>query len=155
MTSVHPFLWFDDDAEDAMELYQRVFADSEVVSISRVPFADLPGGRVVMGTLRIDNLELMMFNGGPGHSFNESVSLFVSCADQDEVDRYWDALVEGGRPIQCGWLTDRFGVTWQIVPTLLGQLLSDPDATRAARVRDAMLAMVKLDCAALQAAYDA
>ncbi|MFI5035492.1 MAG: VOC family protein [Acidimicrobiales bacterium] len=154
MTSLYPFLWFDEAAEEALEFYQRVFDDSEVVSLSRVPFADLPGGRLVIGTLRILNLEVMVFNGGPHHPFTEAVSLFVSCDDQAEVDRYWDALLEGGRADRCGWLKDRFGVSWQIIPKLLGELMSHPDGERAARVRDAMMTMVKLDCAGLQAAFD-
>jgi predicted 3-demethylubiquinone-9 3-methyltransferase (glyoxalase superfamily) len=154
VTGIHPFLWFNDDAEQALDLYQRVFADSEVVSVSRVPFADLPNGQLVIGTLRIQNLEIMLFNGGPHHSFTESISLYVNCEDQAEVDHYWDALVEGGRADRCGWLKDPFGVSWQIVPRLLGELMSDPDAERAGRVRDAMMGMIKLDCAGLQAAYD-
>ena len=155
MTGIYPFLWFNDDADQALEFYQRVFDDSEVVSVSRVPFADLPRGQLVIGTLRIQNLEIMLFNGGPHHSFNESISLFVSCEDQSEVDRYWDALVDGGRADRCGWLKDRFGVSWQIVPRLLGELMSHADAERAGRVRDAMMGMIKLDCAGLQAAFDA
>ncbi len=154
MTRIHPFLWFDDDAEQALELYQRVFADSEVVSVSRAPFAGLPQGQLVIATLRIENLEIMLFNGGPHHSFTEAVSLFVSCEDQSEVDRYWEAILDGGRADQCGWLKDRFGVSWQIVPRLLGELMGHSDAERVARVRDAMMGMVKLDCAGLQAAFD-
>ena len=96
----------------------------------------------------------MLFNGGPGHEFNDAISLFLSCEDQAAVDYYWDALLEGGEPAACGWLRDRFGVSWQVVPELLMELMSQPDAERASRVVAAMLKMVKLDCAALQAASD-
>jgi predicted 3-demethylubiquinone-9 3-methyltransferase (glyoxalase superfamily) len=154
VTSLRAFLWLDDRAEEALEFYQGVFRDSEVVSLSRAPFPGLPREQLVMGTLRIHNLEITLFNGGPAHPFTDSISLFVHCEDQGEVDRCWDALTEGGQPGRCGWLTDRFGVSWQIVPRLLGELLSHPDTARAARVREAMLAMDKLDCAALRAAFD-
>lgn len=154
MADITPFLWFDDRAEEALHFYAGVFANSEVVDVSKFEDADQPGAGFFMGTLRIGNLTLMFFNGGPAHAFNHAISLFVSCESQEEVDHYWSALVDGGSPDRCGWLRDRFGLSWQIIPRLLGQLMSDPDARRSTRVRDAMLQMNKIDCAALQAAYD-
>ncbi len=155
MARLATFLWFDDRAEEAIDFYSAVFADSAVNSVSRAPAPGLPGDQLVLGTISIAGHEVMLFNGGPGHPLAESASLFLSCADQAEVDRYWDALVEGGLPIACGWLRDRFGVTWQVVPTLLGELLGAPDREAADRARAAMMSMVKLDCATLQAAFDA
>jgi len=107
-----------------------------------------------MARLRLAGQELVLLNGGPVYQLTPAFSLFVSVEGQDEVDRYWDALIDGGEPSRCGWLVDRFGVSWQIVPTALGRLMGDPDRERAGRVTQAMLGMVKLDVAALQAAYD-
>ena len=154
MANITPFLWFDDQAEEALALYSNVFSNSEVVNVTKFDDVDRPGRGFVMGTLRLENQTLMLFNGGPFHAFNEATSLLVSCEDQGEVDHYWSALARGGTPGRCGWLKDRFGLSWQIVPRLLGELMSDPDAQRATRVRDTMLQMGKIDCAALQAAYD-
>jgi predicted 3-demethylubiquinone-9 3-methyltransferase (glyoxalase superfamily) len=155
MARLATFLWFDDRAEEAVGFYDSLFADSEVVSVSRTPAPGLPGGQLVMGTIRICGHEVMIFNGGPGHPLTDAASLFLSVADQAELDRYWDALAEGGQPIACGWVRDRFGVTWQVVPGLLGELFGSPDREAAERARVAMMSMVKLDCAALQAAFDA
>ena len=154
VTQITPFLWFDDQAEEALALYSSVFSNSEVVNVTKFDDADRPGRGFVMGTLRLENQTIMLFNGGPFHAFSEATSLLVSCEDQGEVDHYWSALANGGTPGRCGWLKDRFGLSWQIVPRLLGELMSDPDAERATRVRDTMLQMGKIDCAALQAAYD-
>ena len=154
MTEITPFLWFNDGAGDALDFYSKVFERSEVVNVSKVDAPEMPGGGFIMGTLQIENLKIMVFNGGPAFTFNESISLFVSCDSQEEVDRYWSALLEGGEPGQCGWLKDRFGVSWQIIPSLLGELMSGSDPQGAGRVRDAMLKMTKIESAALQAAYD-
>ncbi|MGH9019716.1 MAG: VOC family protein [Acidimicrobiales bacterium] len=154
MATLTPFLWFDDRADEALEFYATVFADSAEVAVSRGDIPDADGGRLVVGSVQIAGLEVKLFNGGPGHPFNDAVSLFLSCADQAEVDRYWDALVEGGEPIACGWVRDRFGVTWQVIPDLLGQLLGSPDAAAAERALHAMMSMMKIDCAALQSAFD-
>ena len=154
MPSVSPFLWFNEGAEEALALYERVFDDSSVVSVSR---RSVSGHEDFMaGTVRIGDLNLIVFNGGPygDFKFNESISLFVTCHDQDEVDRYWNGLSEGGEPHQCGWLKDRFGVSWQIVPKLFNELMSSSDAKRRDRVFQAMMKMTKFDCAALQNAYD-
>jgi len=150
-----PFLWFDDDAEQALEFYARVFANSEIVDVTRMDVPETPNGGFVIGTIRIENLTITIMNGGPTFRLNEAFSLAVSCQDQDEVDYYWSALGDGGEPGPCGWLKDRFGVSWQIIPTLLGELLGDTDQEKAGRVHEAMMAMSKIDCATLQAAYDA
>jgi predicted 3-demethylubiquinone-9 3-methyltransferase (glyoxalase superfamily) len=154
MPSVSPFLWINKGAEEALALYQRVFQDSSVVSDTRGPVAGHEN--FMTGTVRIGDLNLIVFNGGPyaDFKFNEAMSLFVTCADQDEVDRYWNGLGEGGEPGQCGWLKDRFGVSWQIVPKLFNELMSSSDAERRDRVFQAMMKMTKFDCVALQDAYD-
>ena len=154
MTEITPFLWFNDGAGDALDFYTKVFERSEVINVTKVDAPEMSGGGFIMGTLQIENLKIILFNGGPAFTFNESLSLFVSCDDQEEVDYYWSALVEGGEPGQCGWLKDRFGLSWQIIPSLLGTLMSGPDHAGAGRVRDAMLQMTKIESAALQAAYD-
>ncbi len=154
MVDVSPFLWFDDNAEQALEFYASVFANSEIINVTRMDPSAANGGFVV-GTIRLENLTFSILNGGPMFSLNEAFSLMVSCRDQAEVDYYWSALVDGGEPSQCGWLKDRFGLSWQIIPTLLSELMGDPDAEKAGRVRDAMMTMSKIECEQLQAAYDA
>jgi predicted 3-demethylubiquinone-9 3-methyltransferase (glyoxalase superfamily) len=154
VASVSPFLWFDDDAEQALEFYAAVFANSEIVDVARMDVPTMPEGSFVIGTIRIENLTLLIMNGGPTFRLTEAFSLAVFCADQAEVDYYWSALGEDGEPSQCGWLKDRFGLSWQVIPTLLTELLSDPDPVKSGRVRDAMLAMTKIECDTLQAAYD-
>jgi predicted 3-demethylubiquinone-9 3-methyltransferase (glyoxalase superfamily) len=155
MVDVTPFLWFNDDAEQALEFYAGVFANSEIVDVTRMDVPTMPAGGFVIGTIRIENLSITIMNGGPTFKLNEAFSLVVSCNDQDEVDFYWSALGDGGEPGPCGWLKDRFGLSWQVIPTLLAELLGDPDPEKAGRVRDAMMAMSKIECAALQAAYEA
>jgi len=154
VASVAPFLWFNDNAEEALAFYSDVFANSEIIEVTRMDVPSMPNGGFVIGTIRIEDLTITIMNGGPAFTLNEAFSLAVSCEGQGEVDYYWSALVEGGAASQCGWLKDRFGLSWQIVPTLLPQLLSDPDPRRADRVRDAMLAMGKIECDVLQRAYD-
>ncbi len=154
MVDVSPFLWFDDDAEQALEFYAGVFADSEIVNVTRMDVPTMPNEGFVIGTIRIANLTFSIMNGGPTFALSEAFSLFVSCQDQAEVDYYWSSLVDGGEPGQCGWLKDQFGLSWQIIPTLLSALLGDPDAEKAGRVRDAMMMMNKIECDKLQAAYD-
>jgi predicted 3-demethylubiquinone-9 3-methyltransferase (glyoxalase superfamily) len=150
MPTITPFLWFDGRLGEALAFYTSVFDDSAV--LERVPG---PGDTVMMARLRLGGAELMALDGGPVYPLTPAFSLFVSVEGQDEVDRYWDALVEGGEAGRCGWLVDRFGLSWQVVPTILGQLMGDPNRERADRVVQAMLAMSKLDVAGLQAAYDA
>jgi predicted 3-demethylubiquinone-9 3-methyltransferase (glyoxalase superfamily) len=149
MPEITPFLWFDDDLQDAVAFWAGIFPDTELVASSTGP-----DGRVFSGTFRLAGRTVLALNGGPGHPHTDAFSLFVDCADQAEVDRYWDALADGGTPVACGWITDRFGVSWQIVPKRLSELLGDPDRARAQRAMAAMLGMVKLDVAALEAAAD-
>jgi predicted 3-demethylubiquinone-9 3-methyltransferase (glyoxalase superfamily) len=154
MVDVSPFLWFNDNAEPALEFYAGVFANSEIVNVTRMDVPTMPNGGFLIGTIRIENLTISIMNGGPVFSLNEAFSLVVSCQDQAEVDYYWSSLGNGGEPGPCGWLKDKFGLSWQIIPTLLPELLGDADPQKAGRVRDAMMAMSKIDCGELQAAFD-
>ena len=157
-TSISPCLWFDDDLEEAAGFYTAVFPNSAVGHMARYNEAG-PGepGTVMAGEFTIDGLTFRGINGGPEHAhFTESISFSVSCADQDEVDRYWPALTaDGGEESVCGWLKDRFGLSWQIVPTRLYELISDPDPARAAAATQAMLSMRKIVIAECEAAADA
>jgi predicted 3-demethylubiquinone-9 3-methyltransferase (glyoxalase superfamily) len=155
VVDVAPFLWFNDNAEQALEFYASVFANSEIVDVTRIDAPEMSNGGFVIGTIRIENLRITILNGGPTFTLNEAFSLVVTCQNQDEVDYYWAALGDGGAFGPCGWLKDRFGVSWQIIPTLLGELMGDSDPEKAGRVHDAMMAMSKIECATLQAAYDA
>jgi predicted 3-demethylubiquinone-9 3-methyltransferase (glyoxalase superfamily) len=148
-----PFLWFDDNGEEAMTFYASVFPDAKIAGIRRYGSAG-PGmpGKFMTGTITIFGQELMVLNGGPHHKLTPAFSLFVKCKDQDEVDYYWSRLVDGGREDRCGWLTDKFGVSWQIIPDALGKFLGDPDPVRANRAMQAMLGMRKIDVAALERA---
>ena len=150
---ITPFLWFDDQAEDALDFYSKVFANSRVVNVSKGGDPSVAGGFII-GSIKIENLLITVFNGGPAYTFNEAISLFVSCETQEEVDHLWSALGDGGTPGRCGWLKDRFGVSWQVIPTLLGTLMSDPDPAKASRVRDAMMQMSKIDGERLLVAYN-
>lgn len=150
MSKVTPFLMFNDQLEAAMAFYAATFPDSEIRSVSRTG-AD---GPVIAAEFVVGGQRFMGYNGGPYFSFSQGFSLFVDCEDQAEVDRYWDALLEAGAtPSQCGWITDPFGVTWQIVPRRFMELVADPDGAKVQAVMDAMLTMVKLDVAALERAY--
>jgi predicted 3-demethylubiquinone-9 3-methyltransferase (glyoxalase superfamily) len=147
MADVMPFLWFDDDLQEAVGFWSGVFPDTEMVD-SRVD----DEGRFFGGTFRLLGRTFHALNGGPGHPFTDAISLYVDCVDQVEVDRYWDALLDGGAPVACGWITDRFGLSWQIVPRRLPELLADPDPARAKRALEAMMGMVKIDVAELERA---
>jgi predicted 3-demethylubiquinone-9 3-methyltransferase (glyoxalase superfamily) len=156
MSKVSPCLWFDAKAEEAARLYVSLVRDSRIDSVTTLP-AETPSGpagsvKVVEFTLAGQSFVAM--DAGPLDPFNHAISLMVNCADQAEVDRIWDALCDGGSPERCGWLKDRFGVSWQIVPTVLGEMMKDKDRARAGRVVQAMLSMVKLDIAGLRRAYD-
>ncbi len=155
MQKIKPCLWFDNNAEEAMNFYTSVFKDSRVVEVNRMPEgAPGPAGGVITGTFVIGGQEFMVLNGGPEFKFNEAVSIFVDCADQAEVDHYWERLTEdGGEESMCGWLKDKFGLSWQIIPKALGELMGDPDPDKAGRVMQAMLQMQKIDVSKLQAAY--
>lgn len=151
---ITPFLWFDHQAEEAVNLYISLFENSGIDTISRVG-ADEPEGKGVaqMITFHLAGQPFMALNGGPMAAFSSAISFFVNCETQAEVDRLWKSLLEGGEAQQCGWLVDKFGITWQIVPTILGELMSDPDPVKVSRVTQAMLKMVKLDGEALRRAY--
>jgi predicted 3-demethylubiquinone-9 3-methyltransferase (glyoxalase superfamily) len=154
MQKITPFLWFDGRAEEAMEFYVGIFPDSRRGRIMRYSGAG-PGvpGSVLSATFELEGVEFTALNGPRRFEFSPAVSFFIHCASQAEVDRCWDALLEGGKAMQCGWLSDKFGITWQIVPEALGDMLAG-DPVRAARVMQAAMPMVKLDLATLQRAYD-
>jgi predicted 3-demethylubiquinone-9 3-methyltransferase (glyoxalase superfamily) len=155
MQKMHPCLWFDTQAEEAARFYVSVFQDSHLDDITRYGDAGpLSAGTVLSVSFRLGGQEFMALNGGPAFTFTPAVSFFVHCESQAEVDAYWDALAAGGEEMQCGWVKDRYGVAWQIVPDELGRLMSDPDPVKARRVTEAMLKMVKLDVNALRAAYE-
>lgn len=156
MTKITPFLWFDDQAEEAANFYLTVFPNSSIEQITRYGEAGPgPAGSVMTVRLNLDGNEFIALNGGPDHyGFDESVSFVVNCKTQEEVDRYWDALTDGGQEIACGWLKDRYGLRWQIVPEGLVDLLGDPDPERAQRATKAMLQMKKLDLDAMREAAD-
>jgi predicted 3-demethylubiquinone-9 3-methyltransferase (glyoxalase superfamily) len=144
---ITPFLWFDNNAEEAIQFYTSIFKDSKVKNVQRM------GETVLTGTFEINGQEFMVLNGGPRFKFTEAISLFVRCENQTEVDEYWNKLVEGGEPQQCGWLKDKFGLSWQIIPQALGELLGDKDPVKSKRVMEAMLQMKKIDIAKLKAAH--
>ena len=157
MKKITPFLWFDDNAEEAVELYTSVFANSKVLSVRRYG-AGGPGkeGSVMTIHFELDGQELIALNGGPHFKHSEAFSLSVDCKSQAEVDELWARLTaDGGQPGPCGWLKDKFGLSWQIVPSRLPELLGDPDRQKAARVMAAMMKMHKLDVAALERAAQA
>ena len=158
MTTITPFLWFEGKAEEAMTFYSSVFNDSKIGKIKR--FGDyMPGpkGEVMTGRLTLCGQDFMVLNGGPNgdQKFNEMISFFIAVDTQEEVDYYWKALsADGGKPGPCGWLKDKYGLSWQVGPRLLEQLMNDPDTEKADRVTKAMLKMSKIDIVSLQAAYD-
>jgi len=155
MQKITPFLWFDDKAEEAMNFYLSIFKNSKRGRISRYGEAGPgPKGAVMVVTFQLDGREFMALNGGPHFKFTEAISLLVNCETQDEVDALWEKLSEGGAKGQCGWLKDKYGLSWQIVPTALGELMSDPDPEKSKRVMNAMLQMKKLDINALKQAYE-
>jgi predicted 3-demethylubiquinone-9 3-methyltransferase (glyoxalase superfamily) len=155
---ITPFLWFDRQAEEAAAFYTSIFPSSKVLTVARYPaeVEHQPEGSVMTVEFELDGQRFTALNGGPHFKFTEAVSFVVSCASAAEVDYYWDRLSADGDPAaqQCGWLKDRYGVSWQIVPNELGRLLNDPDPDRAKRAAQAMLSMKKLDVAALRAAAD-
>lgn len=154
MQKITPFLWFDDNAEEAMIFYASVFKNSKIGNVSRFPEgAPRPAGSVMTATIEINGQEFILLNGGPFFKFNEAISFLVSCESQEEVDDLWQKLSAGGKESQCGWLKDKFGLSWQIIPTALTKLMSDPDREKSKRVMTAMLQMSKIDIATLQRAY--
>jgi len=154
MQKIRTFLWFDTQAEEAANLYVSIFGNSRVTDLTRYGASGPgPAGSAMTVAFELDGQEFIALNGGPHFKFTEAISMFVTCEDQAEVDYFWDKLTEGGEPNRCGWLKDRFGLSWQIVPAALQTLLHDSDPKRAARVMQAMLQMGKLDVAALQRAH--
>lgn len=156
MQKITPFLWFDGQAEEAARFYVSLFPDSRIDRMVPSP-ADtpsVPAGSVILVEFTLAGTRYVGLNGGPGVAFTEAVSLHIDCEDQAEVDRYWAALSEGGRVIQCGWLQDRWGLHWQVVPTRMHELLNDPDPARARRAMEAMMGMEKLVIAELERAAD-
>ncbi|MDQ1575608.1 MAG: hypothetical protein QOF36_418 [Microbacteriaceae bacterium] len=156
MQKISPFLWFDNQAEEAAEHYVSIFKNSRIVTVSRYgEGAPAPAGTAMSVTFELDGLEFQALNAGPMFTFTEAISFFVNAETQEEIDDLWEKLTSGGgEPGQCGWLKDKFGLSWQIVPPVLGELLSDPDPARSGRAMQAMLGMSKLDIAALTAAAD-
>ena len=154
MSRVTPFLWFDGNAEEAVQFYTSVFKNAKVTSMTRYGDAGPgPKGTVMTASFQLDGLEFTALNGGPQFQFSPATSFVIHCKDQEEVDHYWNKLgVEGGKTNQCGWLDDKFGVTWQVVPTALLELIKDKDPKKVQRVMQAMMQMTKLDIAALQRA---
>jgi predicted 3-demethylubiquinone-9 3-methyltransferase (glyoxalase superfamily) len=150
MQKINPFLWFDGNAEEAMNFYTSIFSDSKIESVNRSG----PEGQVISGTFLLNGQRFMVLNGGPQFKFTPALSLFVNCETQEEVDFLWEKLSEGGEPQRCGWVQDKFGLSWQIIPTTLGELLYANDPVKAQRVMMAMLAMQKIDIAALKQAYE-
>jgi predicted 3-demethylubiquinone-9 3-methyltransferase (glyoxalase superfamily) len=154
MTKVTPFLWFDTQAEEAAKFYVSIFRNSKIVNVARYGEAGPgPKGSVMTVQFELDGQPFIALNGGPHFKFNESISFSVDCKTQDEVDEYWNKLTAGGQESQCGWLKDKYGLSWQINPTVLGEMLSDPDPEKAKRVMGAMLKMKKIDIAELKKAY--
>ena len=151
---VTPFLWFDKNAEEAAHFYVSLFAESKIGNVARwARGSPYPEGAVMSVTIVLANQEYILFNGGPHFKLDEALSLFVSCDDQAEVDRLWDALIaDGGSPSQCGWLKDKFGVSWQIAPQVLLSLIANADAEKAGLAMQAMMQMTKIDVAALERA---
>jgi predicted 3-demethylubiquinone-9 3-methyltransferase (glyoxalase superfamily) len=152
---ITPNLWFDTEAEEAAGFYVDVFPDGRILEVSRYPEnAPGPAGEVMTIEWEVLGMRFIGINGGPQFKFDEAVSFMISCKDQEEVDYYWDRLTEGGAESQCGWLKDRFGLSWQVVPEGMDEVFSDPDPKRAERAMQAMMKMSKLDIAALRAAAD-
>ncbi|GAA3139875.1 VOC family protein [Streptomyces rectiviolaceus] len=155
MPRITPTLWFDTQGEDAAKFYVSVFPNSKITNVSYYGAAGpRPAGTVMTVDFVLDGQQYLVLNGGPQFTFNEAVSFTIDCADQEEVDHYWTKLSEGGEEGPCGWLKDKFGLSWQVVPVDLGKLMSGPDAERAQRTMAAMLGMKKIDVAALYAAAD-
>ena len=155
MQKITPFLWFNDQAEEAMNFYVSVFRNSRVIKITRYGDAGPgPKGTVMTANFSLDGQEFVALNGGLQFTFSPGISFVVNCETQEEVDEFWEKLSAGGEQIECGWLRDKFGITWQIVPRILGELFSDPDEIKTQRVMKALMQMKKLDIALLQQAYD-
>jgi predicted 3-demethylubiquinone-9 3-methyltransferase (glyoxalase superfamily) len=154
MPKITPCLWFDNNAEEALNLYTSIFKNARVLNVSRYgEGAPMPAGTIMTATFELEGQEFIALNGGPQFKFTEAVSFFVSCETQAEIDELWRKLTAGGEESQCGWLKDKFGLSWQIVPRALGDLMNDPDPAKAGRVMQALFQMKKIDIGALQRAH--
>jgi predicted 3-demethylubiquinone-9 3-methyltransferase (glyoxalase superfamily) len=154
MQKITPYLWFDNNAEEAMNFYTSIFKNSKITSVSRYGEAGPgPKGAVMMATFQLEGQEFYALNGGPQFPFTEAVSFYVNCETQQEIDELWEKLSQGGEIQRCGWLKDKYGLSWQVIPAVLGELLQDKDAEKANRVMQAMLQMDKIDIQALKQAY--
>jgi predicted 3-demethylubiquinone-9 3-methyltransferase (glyoxalase superfamily) len=155
MQKIAPFLWFDDQAEEAMNFYTSIFKNSKIGNVTRYGEAGPgPKGKVMTASFELDGQQFTVLNGGPEYKFTEAVSFFVSCQSQEEVDELWAKLSAGGEEQPCGWLKDKFGLSWQIVPTALMEMLNDPDPEKSRRVMEAMFKMKKIEIPTLKRAYD-
>lgn len=159
MQKITPFLWFDDDAEEAVNYYISIFGNSRIVKIARyceagAEVSGRPKGSVMTVAFQLEGQEFLALNGGPVFAFSPAISFVVNCETQDELDKLWEKLSAGGETEQCGWLKDKYGVSWQIVPAVLGNMMSDPDPAKSQRVMRAMLEMKKLDIEGLKKAYE-
>jgi predicted 3-demethylubiquinone-9 3-methyltransferase (glyoxalase superfamily) len=155
MPKITPFLWFNDQAEEAMHFYVSLFKNSKVLGVTRLGKpGQVPGGDVLIASFILEGQEFRALNGGPHYAFNPAVSFLVDCDLQQEVDELWNKLSPGGEPLNCGWIKDKFGLVWQIVPKILPQMLQDKDPKKAEQVRQAMLQMKKIDIPTLQQAYN-
>ena len=153
MSKITPFLWFDDNLDEAIKFYSSVFKNHRL--LYEVQYGDAgpgPKGTIMTATFELEGQKFMALNGGPMFKFTEAISLFITCDDQEEIDYYWERLSEGGQKSQCGWLKDKFGLSWQVVPYNLGELLAGTDRQKANKVMQAMLKMSKLDMSALEEA---
>jgi predicted 3-demethylubiquinone-9 3-methyltransferase (glyoxalase superfamily) len=159
MQKITPFLWFDDKAEEAVDFYISIFKNSKIGKVARygeegAKASGMPKGTVMTVVFQLEGQEFIALNGGPHFKFSPAISFVVNCKTQEEVDDLWEKLTEGGEKNRCGWLQDKFGVSWQIVPTALGEMLQDKDATKSSRVMKVMLQMNKIDINRLKQAYD-
>ena len=155
MHKITPFLWFNDNAEEAMNFYLSVFKQSKRLNVAKHEGVESgPVSKVSMFTFELEGQQFYALNGGPMFSFTPAISMFISCENRQEVDYYWTALSAGGEESRCGWLKDKYGLSWQVVPTILGKLMGDKDPVKSKRVMNAMLQMSKIEIAILQAAYD-
>ena len=154
MDGLKTFLWFDSQAEEAAQFYTSVFRDGAITAVHyNTEAGPGPVGQVMLVEFELNGQKFSALNGGPQHTFNEAVSIVITCADQAEVDYYWSNLVAGGQEVACGWLKDRYALCWQVVPAVFFEMIADPDTAKAARVTQAMFGMTKFDIAALEQAY--
>jgi predicted 3-demethylubiquinone-9 3-methyltransferase (glyoxalase superfamily) len=155
MQKISPYLWFNDNAEEAIHFYSSIFKNSKTVNITRYgEGSPAPKGKLMSATFELEGQTFIALNGGPQFNFTPAISFFVNCETQEEVDELWEKLSEGGKEGRCGWLEDKFGLSWQIIPTALGELMQDEDARKARNVMEAMLQMNKIDIKALKQAYE-